>query len=97
MHQYGMGLAFGISRVLTLPHFPQWRSPSGHTHSSNHSVAASSVGNMSLIWTRVMPSRWDISGALCIAKPRWLAPCIWGASQALSSNLNFSRTKHDQK
>ena len=62
VRQQGIGLAFGILRVFTLPHMPQWRRHSGQMHSPNHSFAASSVGIVPIIRTSVGPSRKVLSG-----------------------------------
>ena len=46
VHQYGMYLWLA-SRVLSDPRFGQCR-PAGQITSSNHAIARSSVGNMSI-------------------------------------------------
>ena len=64
-HQYGIGLPFGTFPVLTLPQCPQHRSLC-QIASSNHCLAAVSLGNMSISSTTVMPSRWARPGALYV-------------------------------
>ena len=63
--QTGMVLWLEASRVLTLPQWPQHRSPC-QIASSNHFVAVSSFENMRISSTTVMPSRWDRPGALYV-------------------------------
>jgi len=62
-HRYGIVLCFA-STVSSDPHRVQHRSPFGQITASNHSRAASSVGNRSASSTSVTPSRCARPGAL---------------------------------